>query len=100
MTKWIKNILNVLAIIVVLASCSKQAAIDDLNEEVKVHRTEASDAAPTGESGLAGSGTDTSSEEQDISDDDDEEDDDDLEDISDDDDEEDDDEAETVKGRR
>jgi hypothetical protein len=100
MTKWIKNILNVLAIIIVLASCSKEAVMDDMGEEIKVHRVEASDEAPSGEAGIAGSGAGGTETEQDISDDDDEEDDDDLEDISDDDDEEDDDEAETVKGRK
>ncbi|MEN9640330.1 MAG: hypothetical protein RLZZ262_2199 [Bacteroidota bacterium] len=99
MTKWIKNILQLLAIIIALASCSKEAVMGDDCVEIKEHRIEAGDTTPLSDPGLAGSGTGESEEEQDISDDDDEEDDDDIEDISDDDDEEDDDETENVRGR-
>jgi hypothetical protein len=100
MLKFVKHILHFLAIIIVMASCSKEAIMEESCDEIKVHRIGEAESVVSDDFGLAGPGGEEEEEEEDISDDDDEEDDDDLEDISDDDDEEDDDESETGKDRK
>jgi hypothetical protein len=100
MKKIALHIFSLLLMIVILASCNKEAMMCDSDDEVKLERMATGEEIPTNEAGIAGSDESESEEEEDISDDDDEEDDDDLEDISDDDDEEDDDESETIKGNK
>lgn len=100
MSKIATYLFGLFALMMVLASCSKEALTSDCQEEeVKIQRIGTVDSAPSDDAGLAGSSTDEEEQDSEISDDDDEEDDDDLEDISDDDDEEDDDETETKKGK-
>jgi hypothetical protein len=100
MKKTALHIISLFLMILILASCNKEAIMCDADENIKKHRMADFEEAPSDEAGLAGSGDSEGNGEQDISDDDDEEDDDDLEDISDDDDEEDDDESEAIRGNK